>query len=56
MASTSLSEETGILVLNIFMLLIAAFLDIVGMLLWSRCVPPNPCLGIKIRSMGPNRG
>jgi hypothetical protein len=68
MAVTSeTSEYAGMVIMNLFMLGIGATLDFAGknsslapnpkgILLWSRKVPPNGCVGVKIKSMGDNQG
>lgn len=55
-ATVSSGEYTGIVILNLFILLFAFVLDIIGMLLWMRKVRPNPVIGIRFQSMGDNEG
>jgi len=53
--AVSTEQELSIVLLNMFIFGVGATLDVIGMLLWSRRIPPNKCVGIRIKAMGNNR-
>jgi hypothetical protein len=52
----STGEQLGIVLLSLFILGIGGTLDFLGVMLWLRKIPPNRFIGIKIQSMGGNKG
>jgi len=54
-ANISAEEQSGILILNLFILGIGGTLDLLGVLFWLRKVRPNKYFGVRIASMGDNQ-
>jgi hypothetical protein len=49
-------EHAGNVALSLFIFSLGFALEIIGLLLWNRKVPQNSIVGIKLKSMGDNKG
>jgi hypothetical protein len=43
-----MANDGNVVLINWCFLILATFLDIIGMLLWARRIPPNKFIGVRV--------